>query len=180
MCPEAFVVSLQPLFLSLVDPRGRCNRKGLLMAAAIMLGVEVVAGLGMWASERTLDDPLVVAIKVALFYLAVSAAIQRLHDLGRSAWNMLWASLAMLVWSVVLAFAVVVQMPPDQMEPGKLGFAVVFAGIALPMLAMLLWLHFAPGESKSNRYGAIPGALGFARVTHSHAEPMTPHATSAA
>ncbi len=173
-------MSLQPLILSLIDPRGRCNRKGLFVAAAIMLGAEIILGLGLWASERTLDDPLVVAIKAALIYLAFSAAIQRLHDLGRSAWAMLWASLAMLGWSLALAFAVVLQMPPDAMEPGKLGFAIVFGGIALPMLAMLLWLHFAPGEAKPNKYGPIPEGLGFARATPSDIEPVAPRATSAA
>lgn len=173
-------MSLQPLILSLIDPRGRCNRKGLLIAAAIMLVVEIVVGVGLWASERALDDPSVVAIKAALIYLAFSAAIQRLHDLGRSAWAMLWATLAMIVWSVVLAFAVMLQMPPEALEPGKLGFAIVFAGIALPMLGMLLWLHFAPGEPSPNKYGAIPSGLGFARVSHWDDASMTAQATSAA
>ncbi len=173
-------MSLQHLILPLVDPRGRCNRKGLLIAAAIMLAVEVVVGLGLLASKRTLDDPLVVAIKAALIYLAFSAAIQRLHDLGRSAWNIAWASLAMIAWSVALAFAVVLQMPPEAMEPGHAGFAMVFGGIALPMLGMLLWLHFAPGEPEPNKYGAVPSGLGFARFARSEHEAVAPQVTSAA
>ena len=33
----------------------------------------------------------------------------------------------------------------------------------LPVLALLLWLHFAPGMAGPNRFGPAPDRLGFAR-----------------
>ena len=148
---------------SMLDPRGRCNRKGLLIAAVVMLVVEAVAGLGLWAAERALNDPILLPFKAAMIYLAVSAAAQRLHDLGLSAWRIGWATLAIFGWCIAVTLAAMVTFGPERMAPGEAGFTIVFASLLMPMLVMLLWLHFAPGEPGSNRFGPEPEALGFAR-----------------
>ncbi len=148
---------------AVADPRGRCNRKGLVIAAGMMLAVELIVASGLWASGRQLDDKAVLPIKALLIYLAFSAAAQRLHDVGRSAWNMAWAMLALIGWSVVLAVAVMLNMPPEQLAPGERGHLIVFAGVALPLVTALLWLHFAPGMSGANRFGPTPQGLGFAQ-----------------
>jgi uncharacterized membrane protein YhaH (DUF805 family) len=158
---------------ALADPRGRCNRKGLVVAAAVMLSVEVIVALGLWTSARRLDDPAVLPLKVAMVYLAISAASQRLHDLGRSAWSILWALLALIGWSLVLAVAVMLNLPPEQLAPGERGHMIVFAGVAVPLVAALLWLHFAPGKTCANRFGPVPTGLGFARSVRAEAsEPV--------
>lgn len=156
---------LQSLFLSMLDPRGRCNRRGLLLAAVTMLTIEAVALLGLWYAGLGLDTPVAMAIKAGVIYLAIAATIQRLHDLGQSAWNLVWAALALIAWSVLLGLAVLMTIPAGQAGPGDLEQAIVFTGLAMPMLSMLLWLHFAPGESGANRFGPEPDWLGFARVS---------------
>lgn len=160
---EATAVSTLHNLLPMFDPRGRCNRKGLVIAAAVMLSVEVIVALGLWTSGRRLDDPAVLPLKAAMVYLAISAAAQRLHDLGRSAWVIVWALLGLIGWSVVLAVAVMLNLPPEQLAPGETGHMIVFAGVAVPLVAALLWLHFAPGMTCANRFGPVPKELGFAR-----------------
>ena len=154
---------LQPLIVTLFDPRGRCNRKGLFIIAALMVALEIMLGFGMWVSGRTLDDPLVMGMKALLAWWAVSAATQRLHDLGRAAWWMLGAALGLLVWGFVVALAVMSQYPAEDMDPGRTGYLIVLGSIATPLLTMLLWLHFARGEATTNRYGAVPSGFGFSR-----------------
>ncbi len=154
---------LHTTLVSMLDPRGRCNRKGLLIAAIVMLSIDIAAGLGLWASGRRLDDPLVMPLKAALIYLAISAAAQRLHDLGHSAWAMLWAMLGLVGWSVVLGITVILQVPPEKMAVGETGHLIVLTGIALPLLGLLLWMHFAAGMTGANRFGPEPSGLGFSR-----------------
>ena len=36
--------------LQFLDPRGRCNRTGLLLAAAVLLGAQVALGFGLWSA----------------------------------------------------------------------------------------------------------------------------------
>ncbi len=162
---------------ALADPRGRCNRMGLVIAAAVMLSVEVIVALGLWTSGRRLDDPAVLPLKVAMIYLAISAAAQRLHDLGRSAWCIFWGMAALICWSVVLAIAVMLHLPPEKIAPGETGHMIVFAGVAVPLVAALLWLHFAPGMTCANRFGPAPTGLGFAR--HARADDGAPVAVAA-
>lgn len=168
---------MSQLAISMLDPRGRCNRTGLIVAALIMLSVEAAVALGLLGAGRRLDDPAVLPLKAALVYLAVSAAAQRLHDLGRSAWGLLWAFLALIGWAVALAVVVMLNVSPEQMAVGETGHAIVLAGVAVPLLAMLLWLHFAPGMKGANRFGPAPAGLGFARAERQVAG--TTHAVAA-
>src|SRR5262245_28689841 len=149
--------------VNILDPRGRCNRRGLLIAALVMLAVEAGTGAWLWLAGGSLDDPIALAIKAMLVYAAISAAAQRLHDTGRSAWLIPWALLGIVVWAFTLAIAAMLALAPEQMQPGERGFNIVFGGVLLPMLAMLLWMHFAPGEPRSNRFGPVPRGHGFAR-----------------
>lgn len=173
-------MSLQPFLLALLDPRGRCNRKGLVLAALLMVAAEIVLGLAMWASGRMLDDPLVLTFKAALVYLAFSAASQRLHDLGRSALWIPVAMLALIAWAFALAVAAAFYLPPERMAPGETGFAIVFAGLVVPMLATLAWLHFAPGIPSANRFGPAPDRLGFARAARATPDTSALEAAGAA
>ena len=153
----------KPLIAALLDPRGRCNRKGLFVAAVSMLGVEIAtSGLAL-AAGYGLDAPVLMPAKLVLFYAALAVAAQRLHDLGLSAWRMLWAAVALIAWSFAFTFGVMVYVPPENMAPGGSGFAIVLAGVGVPMLALLLWLHFAPGMAGPNRFGPVPDALGFSQ-----------------
>ena len=60
----------------------------------------------------------------------------------------------------------------EAMQPGAVGFLIVFAGTMLPMLVMLAWLHLRKGVSGPNRYGPEPDATGFSRTPARHREGM--------
>lgn len=151
------------LALSLLDPRGRCNRKGLIIAAAILLALEFAVAFILWQSGAPLDSPLAIALKMVMLYMAVVAAVLRLHDTGRSAWWMLWSFAGLLVWAIVLAIAAASFFTIDQMQLGGPGFGVVFTGLVIPMFAALMWLHCAPGQGSANRFGPSPTGWGFSR-----------------
>lgn len=154
---------MRALIASFVDPRGRCDRRGMLLAALLMLAIEVIAGLGIWLTARGPDDPALIPFKAVVFYLAFVASSQRLHDLGHSAWRIVWAMGAVVVWATVLSVAAMIRLPPESIRPGESGFLLVFLGTATPLLGMLAWLHLKRGQSGPNRYAPAPGPLGFAR-----------------
>ena len=151
------------IVLDILDPRGRCNRRGLLIAALVMMAVQAAAGLWLWLSGRGIDEPVVLVLKAVSIYAAVSVAAQRLHDAGLSAWRILWATLALLAWSAGLGLALIMSLPPEQLQPGAIGFSIMLSGVSLPMLAMLTWMHLAPGEPRANRFGPVPRGNGFSR-----------------
>ncbi len=163
---------MQEVLVSLIDPRGRCNRKGLLVTALVLLAAEIVMAGTVWLAGFPVDHPALLIAKAALLWIAVAAASQRLHDLGRSAWSILWAMLALFVWSFASALTATIVLGPDEIVPGTPGFWLIFAAIAAPMLTVLFWLHFAPGQAQPNRYGPQPSGLGFSRPQqHSHRAP---------
>lgn len=150
-----------PMLTALMDPRGRTNRKGLLVAAGLLLAAELVIGLWIWMTGRSFGDMMLWPIKALLLYMAVSAAVRRIHDIGLSAWRLLGAFLVLMVWSFGLAVTVMLNVSPEQMAPGQLGSTIVTIGIAVPMVGAMLWLHFAPGKPKPNEFGPVPTGLGF-------------------
>jgi uncharacterized membrane protein YhaH (DUF805 family) len=153
---------MRGLISSFIDPRGRCDRRGMLLAALLMLAIESITALGLWLSARGPDDPALMPIKAVVFYLAFVASSQRLHDLGLSAWRIAWAMSGVVAWAMALSVTAMIQLPPDSMRPGEHGFFLVFLGTALPLMVMLAWLHLKRGQSGPNQYGPAPGPLGFA------------------
>lgn len=147
--------------VNIADPRGRCDRKGLLLVALAMLGVEALAALLVMALGVPADSILLLAAKFACLWLATTVVIKRLHDLGLSAWRMLWAAIGVLAWSVMLGVVLVFTLDEAAMAPGGIGYLTAVAGTALPVFALTLWLHFARGERGANRFGAEPAGLGF-------------------
>lgn len=146
--------------LDICDPRGRCNRKGLLQIALGLLALQIATGLLIWLGGIALDGPLALALKLGFLWLAIAAASKRLHDTGRSAWWIVWTLLAVLAWSTVVAVALLLMFGDKILAPGAGGFEIHFALTMLLVLAATLWLHFAPGDSASNRYGSCPSEHG--------------------
>lgn len=163
--------------IALFDPRGRCNRKGLLVVALGMLVAEIIVGVVVLCGAVGLDHPAMVASKAVLMLAAVSAAAQRLHDTGRTAWWIAGALIGLFAGGLALSFGLLQFMSLESLQPGGSAFLIVTTAITLPMLAMMLWLHFAPGEARANRFGPVPEGLGFARCIRS-GEPA--HGTSSA
>lgn len=154
---------------SLADPRGRCDRKGLLLVAIAMIAAEALAAVAVVAAGIDLDNALLVVLKLACLWLATTVVIKRLHDLGLPGWRMLWVALGVIVWSTILALALMLSLGDAAMEPGALGYNLAVGGTALPVLVLTLWLHVARGDHGANRYGPEPAGWGFSHpVTGAH------------
>ena len=164
--------------LQALDPRGRCNRKGLLLAAAILLALQVAVGLALWGAGLDLASPLVQPFNIAFCWLAFALIAKRLHDLGRSAW---WIPGAVLIWLlaiVSLAGAIVLSGDPDMLAPGTTTYWITFAAMLLPLLVAAIWLHTAKGHAGDNRFGPEPTAHGFSMPNDAFWQ-RTPHAGAA-
>ena len=155
-------MTVSELACHMLDPRGRCNRKGLLIVAGLLLAAEIVVGLALWLAGVDLEGGGVLAIKAVCVWLAVCAGSKRLHDLNLSAWWML----GMLAISILATFALVVAMMvvlgPEALQPGTAWYFAALAGSMMPILAATLWLHFRKGQPGVNRFGAEPRGIGFA------------------
>ena len=144
-----------------LDPRGRCNRKGLLLAAANLLALQVIVGLSLWGAGLDLASPLLQPFNIAFCWVAFALISKRLHDLGHSAW---WIPGAVLIWLVAiicLAGAIAVTGESDLLAPGTTVYWITFAAMLLPLLVAALWLHTAKGQPGDNRFGPAPTAQGF-------------------
>ncbi len=172
-------MQIQSFVQALFDPRGRCNRRGLIAAAVVLMAIEFTGSLALWTAGVSIDHPVTIAFKCLLIYQAFVAAALRLHDVGHSTWRIVWASIAILAWSVVLAIIATKIYTSDQIGVGQPGFFMIFIGLLVPMSAALIWLHVAPGQPHSNRYGPMPGNIGFSRhIDRNSARPVGLSATA--
>lgn len=145
-----------------LDPRGRCDRQGLLFIAIVLLVLQLVLGGGFWLADVDLTGPAAMLLKAVFFWAAIAAAAKRLHDFGRSAWWLVGGLAVAVAWSFALAFAAILMIGPEALTPQSPWFAAFFAGTSLPLFAALMWLHFAKGMPGPNRFGPATTAWGFA------------------
>lgn len=145
------------------DPRGRADRKGLILTAAVLLGAQAGVAATLYATSFTLQVPAAMAVESAFLWLGVVAVSKRLHDLGRSFKSVGWALLAMMIAAIAVAFAVMFTLGEDALLPNAPGYWAVAAAIFLPTIAATFWLHCAPGDKGPNRFGPVPDATGFSR-----------------
>lgn len=149
------------LALQLIDPRGRCSRRGLLLAAAVLLVLQALAAFAVWAIGGQFGGWPALAIDAAFCWAGFATVSKRLHDLDRSAW---WLPTAALVWlagAVSLVTVVVLAADSDVLVSGTATYWLVFAGMMLPLLVCAMWLHIGVGGADANRFGPAPGAWGF-------------------
>lgn len=146
---------------NLLDPRGRCNRRGLLVVSGLLLAIEAVLALALLLMGAAFDGPLAWIVKLALLWTAIAATSKRLHDCGHSAWWMAGATLAVMVWCFGLTTGLVLLLGPAAFAPGSLWLALTLVAVSAPVLALVVWLHCAAGEATANRFGPIPAADGF-------------------
>jgi uncharacterized membrane protein YhaH (DUF805 family) len=151
--------------LQFIDPRGRCDRKAFLSAAAVLLAAQALVAAGLWIGGAPFDGGLALALNAAFCWLGYAAISKRLHDLGRSAW---WVPGGALVWAagaLVAAIALVLAAGPAALEPGASTYWLALTAMQLPLLGAAPWLHFAAGEQGDNPFGPAP-SQGFSTPSH--------------
>ena len=149
--------------IDFLDPRGRLNRKGLAVFAAVLIGAQAGVYGTMYATAFDVLSLPAWFFHVLFCWMGFVAISKRVHDLGLSGRMILWAALGMTVWTIVLALGTAFTFGEAALVPGGVGTMVASAGTLIPGLAATLWLHFAPGDDGANRYGDEPGPLGFSR-----------------
>lgn len=179
MSAAALHAAAPGLALGMLTPGGRCDRRGFLLVAAVMLATQAAAALMIWLAGAEHDGPLGMTLNAAFLWLAVTATSKRLHDVGRSAWAILWAFFGVMLWTIALVVMMML-VGGDALVPGAPLYWVTIAGTMLPVFLATLWLHFKRGESGPNRFGEPPGASGFSLPRRSDRAglPLAPEAAA--
>jgi uncharacterized membrane protein YhaH (DUF805 family) len=146
----------------LFDPRGRCDRRGLLALAVHMMALQVLVGGALYLAGA-LVGPLASVMNGVFVYAACAASAKRLHDTGRPAWWIVAGVTGVVLWCFALSIAVAMNVGLEALKPDGAWAVAVVAASSAPAFGLLLWLHFAPGETTANAYGPVPAGLGFSR-----------------
>ena len=165
---------MTPQFLLTVflDPRGRCDRRGLLTVAGSLLALQAAA-LGLaWTGALAPEGDVGALLGILFIWGAIAATSKRVHDIGLSAWWIGGSFLAVMMSTAVMAIGLMCLLPQAAFEPGETGYLVVVAGNALPIFALCIWLHCVKGQAGPNRFGEEPGPLGFSVPAVSQSAPL--------
>jgi uncharacterized membrane protein YhaH (DUF805 family) len=136
----------------LVDPRGRVSRQDLLVAATLMLAIDLLVA-------TLLTGIPLYAGKALAYWIGGVGIMKRLQDTGRSGWWMLGGAVAFFIWAAVIGVAMVFVLGLEPLHPGAPGYIVMLGLLMLPALGVTLWLHLAEGDAGMNRYGPEPVGL---------------------
>jgi uncharacterized membrane protein YhaH (DUF805 family) len=146
-----------------LDPRGRVNRKGLAVLAAVLLGAQGGVYAAEYGGGLSVPSGMDLAINAILMWLGIAAISKRMHDLDIGLPRIVTFAVMLAFAAVVAAVASIHNLGEDAMMPGQIGYLLVAAVVFGPALAATVWLHFAPGSDTANRFGPAPGPSGFSR-----------------
>ena len=121
--------------IDLFDPRGRVDRKGLALLAAVLIGAQSGVYGALFATGWHLPVGADVLINAVFVWISYAAVAKRLHDLGVSAARLVWATLGLVVFSLAVAFTVIFLLGEDAVMPGAIGYLLVAASVFLPVIA---------------------------------------------
>lgn len=165
---------LGPDLFDIADPRGRANRKGLVILAAILILAQACVFGGCYFVGNELKGPSSWVIHSLFIWFGTTALSKRLHDLGISAWWILWAAIGVFIWTFIVSIAVVLTLGIEAAVPGGTGMMISMAVSFAPILVLTVWMHFALSEQGANKFGPLPGASGFSKPYPSaSAEPIS-------
>lgn len=145
----------------IIDPRGRADRRGLAVLAAILIGGQVGIYGALIASGADLNSGPAALVHLSFGWLGLVAISKRMHDLGVTAWRLVVGGIGMIIWSVAGSLAILFWFGEEAVTPGGPGMIAMMAAAIIPLAAVTLWLHFARGDVGENRFGPVPGPFGF-------------------
>jgi len=164
--------------LQIADPRGRCNRKALLGVAIALLAIQAAAILIHTYTDNAVLHFAASTVEIACLWIATSAAIKRLHDLGLSGWWVPGSVLALFVWMLLASFVSYLTLGESVAVIGSPEFMVYAAAVMVWPLAATVWMHFAKGTDGPNKYGPEPddtglsAPVGNATIAYPTAQPV--------
>lgn len=144
-----------------LTPRGRCNRLGMLIVAKCVVTIELLLFACLWIAGWTINEAAVDLAKVICLWLTFASFSKRLHDLGFSAWWLIGGAAGLGLWLLILSGVLAILGGPSALEPGSPLLTTAVVLVVLPVVALIVWLHITPGQSKDNAYGPVPASLGF-------------------
>ncbi|MDX2258837.1 MAG: DUF805 domain-containing protein [Hyphomicrobiaceae bacterium] len=147
--------------LMLFSPKGRCNPCGLLKLALVLLALQALALAVFLALDVPIENPLFLPFKVAFLWLAATATLKRLHDLGLGGQWIVYALLATVLWTVVMGIFALALYGVEASVPGSPGFLAYAIASSAPLVLAAVYLHCVCGEPDENRFGPVPGPSGF-------------------
>ncbi len=150
----------------LFDPRGRCDRRGFLFLAVGLMVLQISLAGFVQLFDQPVNGTMFLILNAPLFWVGMMAVLKRLHDSNRSGW---WVPLAFAGWlfgAVVASLITTLVLGAEALQhsaaQGGPVFWFLIAFMWLPAFGGLLWLHASAGDRAVNRFGAVPGPLGFA------------------
>lgn len=78
----------------------------------------IVGFVGVLTVGEEVTNNIIRILQLALLLPSLAVAVRRLHDTGRSAWNLLWAILPVIGWIVLLVFYCQGSREPNQYGEG--------------------------------------------------------------
>lgn len=150
------------LLRGLYDPRGRCNRYGLLISAvlAAVFSYGSVATIGGLHFESVLSW----IVLSHVLWINIVPCIRRGHDMGYRTLYILIAAPCLIalgvgiVWMLTLALAQTGAL--DTITPTDPLFWLLNCLVIAPIMGALIWISVAKGQDFTNQYGDVPVSYG--------------------
>lgn len=149
-----------PLLVQMALPTGRCGRRGLLLAAALLVVVQFVFSVLVAAGLIAFYGAGALVFKLATLWIALAMVVKRLHDVGLSGWWLLAGASGLAAWTVAVSMVSYASFGLDAFMPGTALYWISFLIVMVPAIGIAMWLHAAPGDHRDNRYGPLPDGFG--------------------
>ncbi len=156
------IAPLITLLRGLYDPRGRCNRYGLMVSAVLA----VVFSYGSFATIHgfNFDSPLFWIVLAHALWINIVPCIRRGHDLGYRSLYILLGIPSLIVIGLIIMAALVYSLASwgyaDIITPPSPFFFMIYLIAFAPFLSAALWLSVVKGQDCANEYGDIPVLYG--------------------
>ena len=95
-------------------------------------------------------------VRIALLIPSISLTTRRLHDIGKSGWQQLWALLALSPWVFIVLVAVVVGDTIVYTLVSFFFYLIIAFAISIGLASMFIDWLVRKGETGANKYGPDP------------------------